>query len=60
MKKFKRALRLLGFVCLISLAMIGVGISGGIPIRNSGKREETIEIVAEEENQEEVEEMAKI
>jgi len=32
MKKIKRIARLLGLVCLIVLASIGMGISGGVPI----------------------------
>ncbi len=32
MKKFKKALRVLALICLITLAVIGVGISGGVPL----------------------------
>lgn len=54
MKSFKRALRLCVFICLIVLAGIGVGLSGGVPIPMSNSRKDTekenIELI---ENQEE-------
>lgn len=49
MKKIKKALRLLVFVCLIVLAGIGIGISGGVPIPLSKNRrdseKENIELI---------------
>ena len=54
MERVKRALRLFVFICLIVLASIGVGLSGGIPIPMSNSRKDTekenIELI---ENQEE-------
>jgi len=38
MKKIKRIIRILIFVCLIFLAALGVGISGGVPIPMSKNR----------------------
>lgn len=43
MKKFKRIMKLLALICLIALAVMGVGLSGGVPIPLSNKREDTIE-----------------
>ena len=54
MKKIKRIARLLGLVCLIVLASIGIGISGGVPILLLKKRRES-----EKENTELVEEKDK-
>lgn len=54
MERVKKALRLFVFICLIVLASIGVGLSGGIPIPMSNSRKDTekenIELI---ENQEE-------
>lgn len=44
MKSFKKTLRLIGLVLLLVLATVGMGITGGIPPRNTGKRDEMIEI----------------
>ena len=44
MKRFNTWLRRLLFVCLIVLASVGIGLSGGVPIPNMGKREEKQEI----------------
>lgn len=41
MKKIKKLARLFAFICLIVLASIGVGISGGVPIPFSKSRRET-------------------
>ena len=41
MNKIKRAVHLIAFVCLIILASIGIGLSGGIPIPLSNSRKET-------------------
>lgn len=35
-------------ICLIVLASIGLGISGGVPIPRVSKREDKIEVEAEE------------
>ncbi len=35
MQRFKRILRLLAFICLIVLASIGIGLSGGVPLFSS-------------------------
>ena len=47
MKRFKKILKLLGLVCLIVLASVGIGITGGIPIPSSKKKENNIEIKIE-------------
>lgn len=47
MKRFKKILRLLGLVVLIILASIGIGFGGGVPIRPSNKKEDTLEIKVE-------------
>lgn len=44
MKSFKKALRLIGLVLLLILATVGVGLTGGIPLRRTNKRDEIIEI----------------
>ncbi len=36
-------MRLLAWICLIALAVMGVGLSGGVPIPLSNKREDTLE-----------------
>lgn len=62
MTNFKRVLRIAALVLLILLATLGIGISGGIPLSSSGKKEDTIEVKSEqihstdesEENEEEV------
>ncbi len=57
MNRFKRLLRRFLLVCLIVLASIGIGLTGGIPIPSVGKREDKQEInkealdVAEEEKE---------
>lgn len=54
MSRIKQAARLLIFICLIVLAGIGIGLSGGVPIpsiknRNNSEKE-NIELI---ENQDE-------
>lgn len=44
MKSFKKVLRLVGLVLLLVLATMGVGLSGGVPVRTAGKRDEMVEI----------------
>ena len=44
MNRFKQLLRRLLFIALILLAGLGVGLSGGIPIPNIGKRRDKSEI----------------
>ena len=44
MNRFKLLLRRFLLICLIVLASIGIGLAGGIPIPNSGKREPKQEI----------------
>lgn len=49
MKKLKKGIKLIAFICLIVLAGVGIGISGGAPIpllKNRREAEkETIELV---------------
>jgi hypothetical protein len=40
MDSLKKALRMMVLICLIILATVGVGISGGVPLRAQGKKEE--------------------
>jgi hypothetical protein len=47
MKNLKKTMRLLGLFLLIVLASIGIGISGGVPISPSNKREDAFEIKIE-------------
>ncbi len=47
MKSFKKTLKLLGLVLLIVLASVGIGISGGVSIPPTKKKEDTIEIKVE-------------
>jgi len=44
MNRFKQLLRRLLFIALLLLAGLGVGLSGGIPIPNIGKRRDKSEI----------------
>ncbi|MCG8328128.1 MAG: hypothetical protein MI974_10605 [Chitinophagales bacterium] len=44
MEHFKKVLRLLIFIIIIALATIGIGISGGVPIPTSFKRENRAEM----------------
>lgn len=58
METFKRNLRRLGFILLIVLASVGVGLSGGVPIKSSGrsKQESVIEVELVEEKEDGLEE----
>ena len=44
MNRFKLYLRRFLLICLIVLASIGIGLTGGIPIPSFGKREDKQEI----------------
>ena len=44
MNRFKLLLRRFLLICLIVLASIGIGLTGGIPIPSFGKREDKQEI----------------
>jgi len=44
MNRFKQLLRRLLFIALILLTGLGVGLSGGIPIPNIGKKRDKSEI----------------
>ncbi len=48
MKKFKRLITLLGFVLLMVLASVGMGIAGAVPMISTNKRKEAIVIDVEE------------
>ncbi|MCU4175800.1 hypothetical protein [Carboxylicivirga sp. N1Y90] len=57
MTNYKKVLRVVALVLLILLATLGIGISGGIPVSSSGKKEDTIEVKSELlDNKEESEE----
>jgi len=53
MKKIKRLARLLVLICLIVLASIGIGMSGGIPLSSFKSREDSkkdnIELIEKED-----------
>jgi len=57
MQRFKRLMRLLIFLVFILLASVGVGLSGGIPIKSLNVRrdpqEEKIELIDQNEENEE-------
>ena len=61
MKFFKKMSRLIVLIFLMLLATIGIGLSGGVPIPSSGRKENTFEIKteAEEEVQENSEKQIK-
>jgi len=54
MSRIKKAARLFAFICLIVLAGIGIGMSGGVPIPSIKNRKETekenVELLEEQEN----------
>lgn len=57
MKKIKKALRLMGIAVMIVLASFGVGLSGGVTIPVSKRREGIVvqvELVEEDKEREEV------
>ncbi|WP_316801762.1 hypothetical protein [Pedobacter nototheniae] len=56
----KRLLRLIALVFLLSLASIGIGLGGGVPIPASGRKENAIEIVAAYKANEEEDEINEI
>lgn len=41
MSKLKQAARLLAFICLIVLAGLGIGLSGGVPIPTINNRKDS-------------------
>ena len=47
MNRIKQVLRRLLLICLIVLAGVGIGLSGGVPLPNFGKREDKQEITNE-------------
>lgn len=47
MKNLKKTIKLFGFILLIILASVGVGIGGGAPVLPTGKKEDSIEIKVE-------------
>jgi len=63
MKRIKKAIRLLALVCLIILACLGIGMSGGVPLPQIKNRrdaeKDAIELVdnQEEEGDSEVKEI---
>jgi len=57
MNRFKLLLRRFLLICLIVLASIGIGLTGGIPIPSFGKREDKQEINNEVLDAEEDKEM---
>ncbi len=47
LKNFKLALRRLAFICLLVLAGLGIGLTGGVPLPTSDKRSQVPEIKIE-------------
>ncbi|WP_259070773.1 hypothetical protein HDF24_23485 [Mucilaginibacter sp. X4EP1] len=47
MKQFKKVLRVAGMIMLITLASVGVGITGGIPVPSNRRKDNSIEIKTE-------------
>ncbi|MBE9600005.1 hypothetical protein [Pedobacter sp. MC2016-24] len=47
MKRFKKTMKLIGFVLLIVLASVGIGVTGVPPVPVSRKKEDTIEVTTE-------------
>lgn len=52
MQQFKRVLRLLGLVLLITLAGLGIGLTGGLPVPKLSRREDQIEVSNESPEEE--------
>ncbi len=48
MKKLKRILKLIAFICLIVLAGFGIGLSGGVPIPPANKKKDPAEVTDEQ------------
>lgn len=55
MNNFKRTLKLLGLICLIVLASVGMGIGGAVPIPMANKKEDTIELIVKSDDIDETE-----
>ena len=53
MRKLKKALRLIGLIVLIFLALSGIAIVPILPKREPMKKETTIELVEEERDEDE-------
>ena len=53
MRRFKKALRLLGLMVIIGFASLGVGLYGGIPLATNSRKKDTIEIAVESEDTDE-------
>jgi hypothetical protein len=53
MKFFKKLMRMVVLIFLILLATVGVGLSGGIPTPPAGRKDNTIEIRTEMEEEDE-------
>jgi hypothetical protein len=47
MRSFKKTMKLIGFVLLIVLASLGIGLTGAPPVPVSRKKEDTIEVTTE-------------
>lgn len=55
MKRFKKALRLLGLFVLVVFASIGVGLNGGVPLPTANRKKDTIELIMESDETDETE-----
>lgn len=45
MERFKKIMKLLALICLIIMAGVGVGLTGGVPIPSSGQRNKNIDTI---------------
>lgn len=52
MKTFRKIIRLLFYFLLGLLASVGIAFGGGVPVPPPGRKEEVIEVQAEEETTE--------
>ena len=63
-KKLIRGLKLFALICLIILAIFGIGISGGVPIPFSGSRKDgediKIELIEDRDEETDVKEFEAI
>ena len=59
MEKIQKVFRIVLLILLITLAMIGVGLSGGIPIPNAFRKKEKVEIQSEMVEKDKAEESIK-
>lgn len=47
MKKLLKAIKLFGYICLIVLASVGLGLGGAVPVAPTKRKEDGIEVKVE-------------